>query len=227
MFSLKDKVIFIADSHYSSKKTILVELLEKILYKKIEVTQLILMGDIFDFLSNEIEYFIKKNKIVIDLINKISENIEVIYLEGNHDFNLQNLFLNTLVIPRKLQPISIIYNNKKIKLAHGDIYTPFLYNFYTYIIRNRFVLKFLNLLDINNWLTKQIEKRLEQKDICKINRYFNTIIKQRLIKYNCDLIIEGHFHQNSLNTQYINIPSLFCDKEYLYLNNKKFSIKLI
>ena len=227
MFKLKEKVIFIADSHYNGTRDILLKLLYELDDNKIIVDQLFLMGDIFDFLSYEISYFKIKNKLVIDLINKISKKIEIIYFEGNHDFNLKKLFPYCLVIPRSKQPILIIYKNKHIKLSHGDIYTPFLYDIYTFIIRNTMVLKLLNSIDIKFWLTKMIEIKLSKKQICKKNQIFKAVIEQRIKQYNCDLIIEGHFHQNILNDNYINIPSLFCDKEYLYLYNGKFSTKLI
>ena len=225
MFKLKNNTIFIADSHYSTKKTQLYILLNNIYNNTLKVNQLILMGDIFDFLSDDITYFKQQNIKVIDLLNKIGNKIEVIYFEGNHDFNLKNIFPNIIIIPRYNQPIPIIHNNITIKLAHGDIFTPFLYNLYCTIIRNKLFLQLINLIDINNFISKKVERWLNHKSICHKNRNFN--IDKRIKNYNCDLVIEGHFHQEILTKHYINIPSLHCSKKYLLYKDDKFSFQSI
>ena len=59
------------------------------------------MGDIFDFISGESKYFIQQNSDAINLLNKLSKDIEIIYLEGNHDYNLKIIFPNMEVIKEK------------------------------------------------------------------------------------------------------------------------------
>ncbi len=225
--TLNDGAIFIADSHFNDERTILFDMLSKIDNQEIQASQLFLMGDLFDFLDSEILYFKNKNKIVIELINTISQTIEVVYFEGNHDFNLQELFPKLNVIKRENQPIYISNNNQKIALSHGDIYTPTSYNIYTKIIRSKFVLKLLNLIDINNWLSKKTEQLLKQKNICKKQKDFEQFIENRIKLYNIDLIIEGHFHQGYLSKNYINLPSLCCTKEYMIYQNNQFKINMI
>ena len=56
-FILKDEAIFIADSHYNKKNQEFKIILEKIKNSEIFCSQIFLMGDNFDFLSNEIKYF--------------------------------------------------------------------------------------------------------------------------------------------------------------------------
>ena len=222
MIRLKDNSIFIADSHYNSDRVILHIILNMIEKQEIKTTQIFLMGDMFDFLSDEIKYFKNINSDIIFLINKLSFNIEIIYLEGNHDFNLSNIFPNLQVIPREIQPISIIHNKKEISIAHGDIFTPLGYNIYTKIIRNHYILKFLNFIDINNWLSKKIENDLKKKNICHKQKDFKSFIQRRIKNYDTDLVIEGHFHQGCISDKYINIPSLCCDKKYMVYTNDKF-----
>jgi len=46
----------------------------------------------------------------------------------------------------------------------------------------------------------------------------NSFAKNRIKKYeelNIDIIIEGHFHQDKRYENYINLPSLVCNKRYL------------
>lgn len=222
MIKLENNAIFIADAHYNSNRTEIFSLLRDIKNKNIITNQLFLMGDIFDFLSKEINYFKKINKKLINLINQLSNNIQIIYLEGNHDFNLKTIFSNILVIEREKQPLDIKQNNNIIYIAHGDIYTPILYNIYTKIIRNHYLLTFINIIDIKNFITKRVEEKLKNKYICHKQNNFNNFIEKRISKYKKDIVIEGHFHQGLITPNYINIPSFACDKTYLLYKDDSF-----
>lgn len=224
MIEIKDDAIFIADSHYNRNRQEFRKFLIKLQNKDIKTSQLFLMGDIFDFLASQIQYFIDQNQGVINLLNELSNTIDIIYLEGNHDFNLGKLFPNIIVIPRSQQPFYCIYKNKKIALSHGDIYTSFRYNLYTNIIRNRYFLTFLNLIDINNWLTTKVDNWLLQKDICSYCTNFKKFADYRISLYpkDIDLIIEGHFHYGAESSKYINLPSFSCNQKYYRFNKVSF-----
>ena len=228
--NIKEDAIFIADSHYNTQRIDLEILLNQIIINEIKTSQIFLMGDMFDFLSYEIKYFVKINQNIINLINNISKTKEVIYLEGNHDFDIKKLFFNIKVISRNEQYSMFKYNNKKVYISHGDIYTPIMYNIFTTILRNKYFLKLLNLFDINNKISKYFEKRLMSKSICHDFEDFDGFANKRIQKYNIDkndLIIEGHFHQGQIYNNYINIPSLACDNKYMQIINKKFEVKVI
>jgi len=140
---IKDDAIFIADSHYNKNRIEFELFLDDIIAKKIKTSQLFLMGDMFDFLSSYIKYFIKINQSVINKINIISLDIQIIYLEGNHDFNLQDIFPNVKVIKRENQPLIVQNQNKKIAISHGDIFTPFGYNLYKLVY-----IQFISLIPV-------------------------------------------------------------------------------
>ncbi len=221
---LREDAIFIADSHFNKNRQQLKIFLKQLHNNTLTTTQLFLMGDIFDFLAPQIYYFRKQNQQMVDLLNELSKTIEIIYLEGNHDYNLQPLFPNILVISRKQQPLYCTYQNKKVSIAHGDIFTPFGYNLYSLIIRNKLFLNFLNFIDINNWLTKQIDRWLLQKNICSECIDFEKFSENRISLYSddIDLIIEGHFHYGKQTNRYINIASLSCSKQYYFLHTNSF-----
>ncbi len=225
MIDIKDDAIFIADSHCNKNRQELKIFLLKLQSNEIKTNQLFLMGDIFDFLAPQIKYFVHKNKEIINLINNISNTIDIVYLEGNHDYNLKDLFPNVDVIRRQNQPVNCKYKDKYIALAHGDIFTPTAYNIYTSIIRNNIFLHLLNFIDINNWLTKKIDKWLLSKNICGSCEDFKRFSKSRIALYDkkIDLIIEGHFHYGEQNNNYVNIPSLSCSKQYYTFKTKHFS----
>jgi len=230
LLSLKDDAIFIADSHYNKQRIDLKNILDDILCKKIKTSQLFLMGDMFDFLCDEVTYFKKTNQKIIDTINKLSLEIQIIYLEGNHDFNLEKIFTKCLVVKRNNQPLIIEQNKKFIAVSHGDIFTPNIYNIFTSIMRNRFFLKLLNLMDINNNISKYFEEKLIVKNICHDFEDFNKFAQNRLNLYkkydDLSLIIEGHYHQGKEYDKYINIPSLACGNFYSLVKIKEDKIIL-
>jgi len=228
---IQDNAIFVADAHYNHKRTQLQKILTMLQNGTLSSKQLFLMGDIFDFLSAEIEYFKFINYKIIALINDLSLTHEVIYLEGNHDYNLRKLFPKVNVIPRENQPLYIDQGNKKIALAHGDIFTPTSYNLFATILRNHYVMKFINFIDINDSLSKYVEQKLINKKICHKQNNFLGFVHNRIKNYNSlhttDLIIEGHYHQGHISDKYINIPSLACDNRYMIYQNNQFSFNTL
>ena len=89
---LKEGAFVVSDAHYSHLRPQLLDFLKAIHSKNLQPTQLIFMGDMFDTLFGGIPYTQIINKEAITLLNEISLEIELIYLEGNHDFNLKNIF---------------------------------------------------------------------------------------------------------------------------------------
>jgi UDP-2,3-diacylglucosamine hydrolase len=221
---IENGAIFVADSHYNEKNHEFLNFLEKLQDKTIITSQLFLMGDMFDFISGESKYFIKRNEKLIRIINELSKQIQVIYLEGNHDYNMKPLFPNVLVVKRENQPLNAKYKGQSVQLSHGDNFTPWHYNLYCKIIRNHPLLVFLNLIDINNFISKKIYYGLLKKNICSIMKDFDSFAKRRLANYQADIVIEGHFHQGKIfildKQTYVNIPSLCCNKKYFLLDEK-------
>lgn len=224
--NINESAIFVADSHYNERNQEFLIFLEKIYSKEINPLQLFFMGDMFDFISEESKYFVKRNKKLITLINELSKTIQIVYLEGNHDYNLSSLFPNVLVVKRENQPLIALYKNKKVALSHGDNFTPKSYDIYCKVIRNKPLLHFLNLIDFGNFISKKIYYTLIKKTICSDFKNFETLAKRRVGYFNSDIVIEGHFHQGKEflfeDKRYVNIPSLCCSKEYTRLDNEKF-----
>ncbi len=86
---IKEGAFVVSDAHYSHHRPQLLDFLKEIHSKNLQPTQLLLMGDIFDTLFGGIPNTIQTNQEAVKLLNDISLEIEVIYLEGNHDFNLK------------------------------------------------------------------------------------------------------------------------------------------
>ena len=224
--SIKSEAIFVADSHFNKKNKELLTFLRKIESNEILTSQLFLMGDMIDFISGESRYFVQQNSEVINLLNKLSNEIEIIYLEGNHDYNLKKLFPNIQVIKRENQPLLTKFQEKTVALSHGDNFINWKYALYCKFIRNTIFLRFMNFIDINYFISKKIENVLLSKNICHKMNNFEHIVKRRLENYNTDIVIEGHYHQGVEyvfdKKEYINIPSLCCQKKYMRISKSGF-----
>ncbi|HIC42798.1 MAG TPA: UDP-2,3-diacylglucosamine hydrolase, partial [Sulfurimonas sp.] len=81
---LLEGAILISDAHYSDKYPHFYSFLQALDEGRIQTSQLILMGDMFELLFGIIKRTQKDNEKEISLLNKISKKIEVIYFEGNH-----------------------------------------------------------------------------------------------------------------------------------------------
>ena len=219
---LKQKAILIADAHYPNhQKEAFLELLEGIKSQKISTPQLILMGDIFDLLVGNSPYLKDRFSYEIDLINSIAKDIEVIYLEGNHDFFLKPLFKSIRIIPINMQPLTLEFNKKNISLSHGDTSLATIkYKIYTKIIRNPWFLKV-----IPDRFAKYKLKKMKSKKICREIKDFNLIVKEIKKRYRSDFIVEGHYHQGVVINHYYALPSFACTKEVAVVEEKEIVYK--
>ncbi|EOJ9098041.1 metallophosphoesterase, partial [Campylobacter jejuni] len=155
---LQNGAILIADAHENEQRKGFWEFLQALKKGKISTPQLILMGDIFDLLIGEISATHEFAKPYIELLEELALKIEIIYLEGNHDFNLSCFFKRVKIFNLQEQPIklnlhtskgnNLVLNNAFIKLAHGDIFLPPLLQFTLKTLRNHYLLIFLNFLNL-------------------------------------------------------------------------------
>lgn len=227
-FLLKEGAFLLSDVHYSHARPHFLNFLHAIKSKKLQPTQLILMGDIFDALFGGVSQSYKPNQEAIELINELSKEMEVLYLEGNHDFNLAKIFPHAMVVPIAQQPLVTFLEGKKILLAHGDFDGALGYKIYTSLIRNPVVLSLLNLINsiTNNMILEKLDAYLSKKDDCKEIENFEAIIEKRAISFMaCNLFIEGHFHQNKRyifeSFSYINLGAFACNQRYFVVKSSK------
>jgi len=218
---IKEQALFIADAHYPHHGDAFLKILIKLENGEIKTPQLFLMGDIFDLLFGHNNYIQTFSKKAIELLQNISKTTEIIYLEGNHDFCLKEVFPNIKVYPREEQPIHFKLGEQDVYLSHGDKYeTNFGYGLYSKLLRNRLLLTLLRPFEkliINDRIAK-----LKKKKICKkFSNYqerFEAIAKHYPEN---SLIIEGHFHQSLVHKNYISLPSLACQNRLAMVKENK------
>ncbi len=225
---IKEGAFVVSDAHYSHFRPQFLDFIKDIHSKKLQPTQLIFLGDIFDILFYQIPYSQEINSEVIELINEISQEIEIIYLEGNHDFNLTKIFPHAKVFPISQQPVACGFGGKKVLLAHGDFGSVLQYRIYTAIIRNPLTLYFLRGVDfiLDHLIIKKLDEYLSKKEDCKKFIGFRKFISKRLENnYDCNYFIEGHFHQNKTivfdKFRYINLGVFACNQRYFSVKSSK------
>lgn len=222
---IKEHALFIADAHYPHHGKKLLRLLKNIQNNLIHTPQLFLMGDIFDLLFGYNNYIKTFSKTAIALLNQLSHEIEIIYIEGNHDFCLKEIFPNIKVYSRREQPVHYKLNTQDVYLTHGDKHkTNFGYNFYSNILRRKTTL--IVLRPFEKWIINYRIKKLKAKKICGefigYQKRFDAIRSH----YPKDaLIIEGHFHQAVVHENYVSLPSLACQGEIGVIENGKVVFK--
>jgi UDP-2,3-diacylglucosamine hydrolase len=222
---IKEGAIFIADAHYPHHEDELLNILKKIENQTIKTPQLFLMGDIFDLLFGYNTYIKTFSTKAIEQINRLSKKIEIIYIEGNHDFCLKEIFPNVKVYTRREQPLHFKLNQQDVYISHGDKHkTGFGYNFYSNILRRKTTLILLKVFDkkiINHRMNK-----LKRKKICGEFKGYKERFEAILKKYPKNgLIIEGHFHQAKRYKNYISLPSLACQGEVGIIKDGKIVFK--
>jgi len=210
MVKIKENALFIADSHYPHHGDDFLQILKKLENEEIQTPQLFLMGDNFDLLFGYNEYIQTFSQEAIDLLQKLSQKIEIHYFEGNHDFCLSNIFTNMNVYSRDEQPVVFELNKKKVAISHGDKYaTGFGYDLYCKVLRNKTTLTLLKPFE--KMIINHRMKKLSQKNICHAFYGFEKRVETILKNYqDADLVIEGHFHQSKVVGKYISLPSQAC-----------------
>jgi UDP-2,3-diacylglucosamine hydrolase len=215
--------LIVSDAHYGKKRPQLLSMLQAVSSGSFAVPQLILMGDIFDLLFGQVPVTHAMNRDAVQTLRSISQTIPVLYLEGNHDYNLSALFPEAHVVPLKRQPFSCRCAELSLLLAHGDFNQPIGYRVYTAFIRNRFVLTALNLLNRlgGNGIIKRLERYLDGKDDCYVMEHFEAFVQEHLAGLDLtttDVFIEGHYHQgrqfDARGVQYINLDAFACNRGY-------------
>ncbi len=238
---VKSSAIFIADSHENENRENFWHFLCALKSGEIKTPQLFLMGDMFDFLASECEFFVKFYERYVRAIDELGEEMEIYYFEGNHDFNLARLFKNVKAYPIGAQPVKFASEcGQSVFIAHGDIFLPFVSKYALRFLRVKFFLKTMNFFDkfLKFKFSKQILNKLKRKILDYKIPNFKNLVEAKMRRYNAfyeaDVVIEGHYHQGEQYTigkqKYINIPSFACEQSYFvveYDQNIKFARKSV
>ncbi len=176
------KRIIISDLHIGSKYYKEKELISFL--KSVEYDQLILLGDIIDFIR--VPEFSNR---VHEIIRAINFQKEILYIVGNHDFSLKGFIGQKIFGMEFMQKYEFEEGGRKFRLEHGDAYDEHLM-----FIQNNFFMSFISFLqhyaeqwfnvNLSNWLTAWKIKRR------KLRRLWDIID----LNSDVDVLICGHCH---------------------------------
>lgn len=208
-----------------------------------------LLGDIFDLMVGNHKEYLESYSVVFGLLEKlISKNIEIYFVEGNHDFHLENLFkmfirnkkLNSGLVHYYRKGFVFDYEDKKIYFSHGDdieLGNPS-YKLYKYFIASR-PLKFIanNLMPYHflSIIGEKASKKSRARNVRKyatpenqsfIKTSFRQAAEVQWNKLNTDYIICGHSHakENYLSEKgfrYLNCGFVKKEENFILIDKKE------
>ena len=185
----------------------------------LETEMLILNGDIIDIdaIKRGHKWKNKYNKVIIKLL-EMSKKIKIIYIRGNHDNDIKNLFNLKISNIEFVDEFYIDTNVKKYLVMHGDkLENPG--SSLTLIYKVGSVLYDLLLVVNKLYNNIRLKFNLPYKSISKITKNsvkgimsfifnFETKAIELAKKRNCDGIICGHIHtpiiKKMSNIEYMN-----------------------
>lgn len=199
------RTIFIADAHLKSPDNKKYQALCSFLSENSnEISELYIMGDLFDFWigfpSADLSSLYRQ---IISIFEDLSKKgCSILYFEGNHDFHLGDVFENRLKAKIYTKAAVLTIQNKKIYLCHGDQLNKkdYGYRLLRFMLKNRLTKLSVNFFPTS--LAYNIRKRLQKtskKSYSAKKAKFNyeSIIRAKaetLAKNGIDGMIIGHFH---------------------------------
>lgn len=147
---LEGSLIIVSDVHLkemaSERAQLFLDFLDRLSYSDID--NIILLGDIFDFVLGSKEFFREKYATVLQGLVKLTESgKKVVFFEGNHEFYLSKFFSDKIEVIAKRDYTLILDSKRKIKLSHGDlVYSHWRYRTFRFIVKSKLFLALFSLL---------------------------------------------------------------------------------
>ena len=208
---LNKKIYFASDFHLGVPSHAQSLIREKLVCQwldsiKADAGAIYLVGDIFDFWY-EYKYTVPKG--TVRLLGKIAEltdaGIPVHFFVGNHDLWMKDYFVEELQVKIHYKPITIIYNDKKFYIGHGDGLGPGdkSYKFLRSIFANKALQWLFSRLHPNLafYIAKQSSKRKkvitgnkDEKFLGAENEWLFLYCRNYLKTEAVDYFIFGHRH---------------------------------
>ena len=212
--------------------------------RETEVQNIVLLGDIVDIMIGSHQSYLEDYPTLLNLIRESLEGGHIVYyVEGNHDFHIQNLFKETL---KKYWEKSffLISNNfrrvigtKTYCFAHGDLIEvgDFKHNAYRCFIKSKPLSFIANKLLSKNCIqaigeklssTKRKLETYEQYDKSQTRENLrSSAIKFFKENKDVDVLVCGHSHVQDYYTinekVYLNNGFPLADKTYLLIDEDK------
>ena len=230
--------LFVGDAHFAfgdgERRKHFFNFIQK---NRSTLNTLVLMGDFFDFWFGFHDPSPLKREYadILTLLKRLkSDGVEIIYLEGNHEFRMKPYVQEKLGIDVYDNGAEIDLDNKRVYLAHGDrSYPTVSHRMLTWLLRNRVTYFLFSLLGpriviavARWWSSSSRQHNMKESDqvIARLRKF-----AQRKLNEGFYAVILAHTHlPESLTMQtrkgegyYFNVGNWMRDYSYLRYNEKK------
>jgi len=230
--------LFVGDAHFAfgdgERRRHFFNFIQK---NKSTLSTLVLMGDFFDFWFGfrDPSPLTREYADILTLLKRLkSDGVEIIYLEGNHDFRMGSFLSDTLGIKVYDNWAEIDLDGKKVYLSHGDrSYPTVSHRILTWLLRNKVTYLLISLLGprivitVAQWWSSGSRKRSLKESsrvIARLRKF-----AQRKVNEGFDTVILAHTHLPEAITMekrggegyYFNVGNWMRDFSYLRYNEKQ------
>ena len=199
---IQDSVVVVSDIHLAeegdSRGKMLLDFISRLDTEKVQY--FILLGDIFDFCFGASRYFKRKfRRIGNELIRLSHSGVRVIFLQGNHEFSLNELAWDGVEFVLSRDFHVELDSGVRLSFSHGDrLGAPWHYKIYLAITRS-FWFRCAGLLVPPSFLDKlclEISRRSRAKSSGRKIPHKKIIhnMERWLSQLNSDHGVVGHFH---------------------------------
>ena len=137
---MSEKLIVVSDLHlWGSVDPLYRALLTFIDQRLTPGDKFFIVGDLFDlYVGNKVVFYERYHELIEKIQGLGEKNIEVFYVEGNHDFHLESLFEDYPHVKIYSDSFHYEWNEKKFHFCHGDKinWRDFGYLFLRFMTRN-------------------------------------------------------------------------------------------
>jgi UDP-2,3-diacylglucosamine pyrophosphatase LpxH len=169
------------------------ELLHRIVHGELPTRRLILNGDVFD--SIDFRRLNKSHWKVLSLIRKLSDQIEIVWLAGNHDGSAE--VVSHLLGVTVQDEYVLETGGEKLLVLHGHVFDEFIDNhpILTFVADTFYHM--LQRLDGTHYLAKVAKKG--SKTFLRCAKVIETKAVAHARKLGCHAVCCGHIHMTVAN----------------------------
>lgn len=116
------KLVILSDLHLWGPEDPLYRALLRFIDTKLEHgDKFFIVGDLFDlFIGNKTVFVERYYELISQLRGLADKNVEVFYIEGNHDFHLENIFDDCSHVRLYADNLHYEWDGRKFHFCHGD-----------------------------------------------------------------------------------------------------------